>query len=353
MVVESAMSRRLPKLRERLHQPFNYGSPYYSLLASEAIRAHADYPVTMAKESTVGPRIERHSIPESSDFDEVCSVCGQMVSGPHSWQQCAEQLAATRNAPCQECGSLTEMMKQAEVERDAAIADADDSVALLREEVDRTDALTAERDRLLACLKTISAIRDSIIGAQTVNWSEHVYPLVAALDAAWFAGAPFSVARENVGTLVEQRNAAIARAETAERVCLEMADQAYGRLPEAWTVALAGMRAKFERDRRTTAQRMRAERAEAALAEAFFRVDNVEAELSIVRDHERACGDSESHWCKAQEERDAAIARAEASERLALKLHNACRYCSGACKGGGLDGVEERWLEAMREGTRS
>lgn len=43
--------------------------------------------------------------------------------------------------------------------------------------------VVAERDALGAALDTISAIRDSIVGSQSVNWSEHVYPLVAALDA--------------------------------------------------------------------------------------------------------------------------------------------------------------------------
>ena len=57
-----------------------------------------------------------------------------------------------------------------------------------------------ERDEARAALATVNDIRNSIIGAQTVNWSEHVYPLVAALDAAGFAGMPYPEARENVGT---------------------------------------------------------------------------------------------------------------------------------------------------------
>jgi len=73
-----------------------------------------------------------------------------------------------------------------------------------------------ERDKLRACIQAVSAIRDSIIGAQTVNWSEHVYPLVAALNEAGIEGVPCDVARENLGTLIAQRDAAIARAEEAE-----------------------------------------------------------------------------------------------------------------------------------------
>jgi hypothetical protein len=61
---------------------------------------------------------------------------------------------------------------------------------------------------LLSALTKIDAIRNSIIGAQKVNWSEHVYPLVAALDEAGFPGQPYEQARENVGTLLEQINKA-------------------------------------------------------------------------------------------------------------------------------------------------
>jgi hypothetical protein len=62
-------------------------------------------------------------------------------------------------------------------------------------------------DRLTAALVKISAIRDSIIGLQNINWSEHIYPLVAALDEAGFEGAPYPEAREYVGTLLERNKA--------------------------------------------------------------------------------------------------------------------------------------------------
>lgn len=65
-----------------------------------------------------------------------------------------------------------------------------------------------ERDAHIATLEqalhAINAIRNSIIGAQNVNWSEHVYPLVAALEAAGFEGQPYPEAREYVGTMVER-----------------------------------------------------------------------------------------------------------------------------------------------------
>jgi hypothetical protein len=48
-------------------------------------------------------------------------------------------------------------------------------------------AIQAERDRaekLSIALAKINAIRNSIIGCQSINWSEHIYPLVAALNEA-------------------------------------------------------------------------------------------------------------------------------------------------------------------------
>lgn len=72
----------------------------------------------------------------------------------------------------------------------------------LPEEENRT------RDDLREALEEINHIRNSIIGLQTMNWSEHVYPLVAALDAAGFEGMEYPEARENFGTMLERTNAA-------------------------------------------------------------------------------------------------------------------------------------------------
>lgn len=55
-----------------------------------------------------------------------------------------------------------------------------------------------------AALVKINEIRNSIIGTHSLNWSEHVYPLVAALGEAGFEGMPYPEARENYGTLVER-----------------------------------------------------------------------------------------------------------------------------------------------------
>lgn len=57
-------------------------------------------------------------------------------------------------------------------------------------------------------LTKINAIRNSIIGLQTMNWSEHIYPLVAALEAAGFEGMDYPEARENFGTMLERTSAA-------------------------------------------------------------------------------------------------------------------------------------------------
>lgn len=61
-----------------------------------------------------------------------------------------------------------------------------------------------ERDQARAVLDAINGIRNSIIGTQSVNWSEHIYPLVAALDGAGLPGASYPEARENLGTLIER-----------------------------------------------------------------------------------------------------------------------------------------------------
>jgi len=72
-----------------------------------------------------------------------------------------------------------------------------------------TKAMSEEMERLRAALAKINAIRNSIVGCQKVNWSEHVYPLVAALEAAGFVGQPYAEARSDAGTL-------LARAVSAE-----------------------------------------------------------------------------------------------------------------------------------------
>lgn len=72
-------------------------------------------------------------------------------------------------------------------------------------------ALQSERlraEELHGALTKIDAIRNSIVGCQRVNWSEHIYPLVAVLGEVGFEGQDYESARENVGTLIDRANSA-------------------------------------------------------------------------------------------------------------------------------------------------
>jgi hypothetical protein len=71
------------------------------------------------------------------------------------------------------------------------------------------DALRAEVERLTVGLDKINDIRNSIIGLsiiglQTVNWSEHIYPLVAALNEAGIEGTPYEDGRKKFGALLNR-----------------------------------------------------------------------------------------------------------------------------------------------------
>lgn len=70
-----------------------------------------------------------------------------------------------------------------------------------------THVLVADDKHVVALVK-INDIRNSIIGCQTVNWSEHIYPLVAALEEAGIEGAGYPASRTNVGTMLERTLAA-------------------------------------------------------------------------------------------------------------------------------------------------
>lgn len=87
-------------------------------------------------------------------------------------------------------------------------------------------ALLDEIEAKDAALKKISAIRDSIVGMQGFNFSEHAYPLVAVLDAAGYEGAGYEISRKNLGTLIEQIEAADARIAELE-AALEAQERLY------------------------------------------------------------------------------------------------------------------------------
>lgn len=78
---------------------------------------------------------------------------------------------------------------------------------LMDQAADALTALQARVGELEGALTKIDAIRNSIIGCQSVNWSEHIYPLVAALNEAGFEGQEYESAREGVGTLIDRANA--------------------------------------------------------------------------------------------------------------------------------------------------
>lgn len=76
-------------------------------------------------------------------------------------------------------------------------------------------------------LDGINRIRNSIVGAQSLNWSEHIYPLVALLNRAGYVGEDYPEARRNVGTLIEFRDEALVllRAARGEGITHELHDR--------------------------------------------------------------------------------------------------------------------------------
>jgi hypothetical protein len=93
----------------------------------------------------------------------------------------------------------------------------DDTSVYLCEDV---DALLSERDRrereLRSALTKINYIRNSIVAMQKVNFSEHVYPLVAALDEAGFEGMDYPQALDYFGSMLERTRTAEDKAAAAE-----------------------------------------------------------------------------------------------------------------------------------------
>ncbi len=79
------------------------------------------------------------------------------------------------------------------------------------------DGLREENARLRAALTKINAIRNSIVGLQTISWSEHIYPLVATLNEAGIEGLGYPKSREYFGTMLERTNKAEARIEALEK----------------------------------------------------------------------------------------------------------------------------------------
>lgn len=53
-----------------------------------------------------------------------------------------------------------------------------------------------EITKLRTALNKINDIRNSIVGYQQINWSAHIYPLVAALEEAGIRGMGYDKAKE-------------------------------------------------------------------------------------------------------------------------------------------------------------
>ncbi len=70
------------------------------------------------------------------------------------------------------------------------------------------DAALSRAAAAESALAKVNEIRNSIIGLQKTNWSEHIYPLVAVLNAAGLQGMPYPEAFKNFGTMLERTNAA-------------------------------------------------------------------------------------------------------------------------------------------------
>lgn len=75
----------------------------------------------------------------------------------------------------------------------------------LTEEEERQASLFLEA-RYRKALEKIDEIRNSIVGKQTVNWSAHIYPLVAALEEAGFRGLGYEEARSRYGYSTPNEN---------------------------------------------------------------------------------------------------------------------------------------------------
>jgi hypothetical protein len=94
----------------------------------------------------------------------------------------------------------------------------------------RAEAAEAEVKKLRGGLTKISAIRDSIVGFQSVGWSEHIYPLVAVLHDVGFDGVGYDEARKETRTLLD-------RAEAAEALADRLADMLQKNMARPWLVS--------------------------------------------------------------------------------------------------------------------
>jgi hypothetical protein len=88
---------------------------------------------------------------------------------------------------------------------------------------DELNKLRERAEKAEVALQKINGIRNSIVGAQTLNWSEHIYPLVAALNEAGLVGEKYVDARASVGTLIERTKQAEAERDELSALVHELA----------------------------------------------------------------------------------------------------------------------------------
>lgn len=124
------------------------------------------------------------------------------------------------------------------------------------------NTLQRQNDEARAALTKINAIRNSIVDSQTINWSTHIYPLVAALDAAGYEGVHYENAGHSTGTLIERYKAMTQLAATAQLALTKAEEELARKTPRAILAAAA------DRDRMAnewSSMRLILERAVAAL----------------------------------------------------------------------------------------
>jgi hypothetical protein len=73
--------------------------------------------------------------------------------------------------------------------------------------------------------RKVNDIRNSMVGMQGFNFSEHLYPLVAALNTAGFEATPYEDTRKNLGTIIEQRDKAEATVAELRDEVAELRDE--------------------------------------------------------------------------------------------------------------------------------
>lgn len=71
-------------------------------------------------------------------------------------------------------------------------------------DVARIDADKARIKQLETCMTKIDEIRNSIVGYHQINWSAHIYPLVAALEEAGYEGIGYEEASKLAHTQLDR-----------------------------------------------------------------------------------------------------------------------------------------------------